>query len=405
MKKSFKEWCLENQDNKLLNEYSKENIYDINDITIGSKKKVIWDGACGHKWESTIGHRIRGRNCPYCNHKKVLKGQNDLLTLSPNIAKEWNYSKNEKSPEEYFEKSNKTVWWICPKGHEYQSRISNRTVLGRGCPICNKERKTSYPEQIIFFYVKQIFPSAINNFKDDESKKEIDIYIPELKIGIEYDGYYYHKNRIYKDKEKDNYFKSKGIEIIRISDKSMKREKSNICTNQIFVPNNKNMYESMKQVMQELSHLLFIDGVWDGIDIEKDSISIMKQTYTREKSKSFASLYPELLESWNWEKNDGINPYFIPAVSGRKFWWKCPKCGFEWKAKVSHRTKRNHGCSQCSGQLPYSNEEEKIIRKYYPIEGIEVLNRLPHYRTKKGLKSKIGRMGLKKSINEHTLDD
>ena len=30
----------------------------------------------------------------------------------------------------------KKVWWICSKGHSYQSTIANRTN-GKGCPYCS----------------------------------------------------------------------------------------------------------------------------------------------------------------------------------------------------------------------------------------------------------------------------
>lgn len=58
-------------------------------------------------WESTISHRIGGRGCPYCAHKKVIKGVNDLMTMNPKIANEWNYNKNEESPDTVFNTSNK----------------------------------------------------------------------------------------------------------------------------------------------------------------------------------------------------------------------------------------------------------------------------------------------------------
>jgi len=35
--------------------------------------------------------------------------------------------------------SNKKVWWKCPKGHEWQSTIENRTH-GRNCPYCSNKK-------------------------------------------------------------------------------------------------------------------------------------------------------------------------------------------------------------------------------------------------------------------------
>lgn len=34
----------------------------------------------------------------------------------------------------------KMAWWICLSGHEYKSKIANRTALGRGCPYCSGQK-------------------------------------------------------------------------------------------------------------------------------------------------------------------------------------------------------------------------------------------------------------------------
>ncbi|MGW1974243.1 zinc-ribbon domain-containing protein [Streptomyces sp. NPDC001889] len=39
------------------------------------------------------------------------------------------------SPEEFGPGSQRRVWWLCPAGHEYQARVSNRS-RGTGCPTC-----------------------------------------------------------------------------------------------------------------------------------------------------------------------------------------------------------------------------------------------------------------------------
>ena len=49
------------------------------------------------------------------------------------------------TPEELTLGSRKTVWWLCtacPCGHahEWQARVSNRVLLGRGCPVCAGKR-------------------------------------------------------------------------------------------------------------------------------------------------------------------------------------------------------------------------------------------------------------------------
>ena len=59
-------------------------------VGFGSTKKVYWICPRGHSYQSRIDHRTVMRSgCPYCSNKKPIVGENDLLTLYPEIASEW----------------------------------------------------------------------------------------------------------------------------------------------------------------------------------------------------------------------------------------------------------------------------------------------------------------------------
>ncbi len=45
----------------------------------------------------------------------------------------------------------------------------------------------------------------------------------------------------------------------------------------------------------------------------------------------------------------------IYAGSGKKVYWKCSTCGFEWIDSVVNRTSRGYGCSSCSGKARETN--------------------------------------------------
>ena len=108
------------------------------DITTGSSKKVWWKCNNGHEWSANISNRNKGRGCPYCSGKRLLPGKNDLASVQPNVAKEWNFEKNDDVvPEEVFAYSNKKYWWICPKGHEWQASPNARSKCN--CPYCGHQ--------------------------------------------------------------------------------------------------------------------------------------------------------------------------------------------------------------------------------------------------------------------------
>lgn len=81
---------------QLMAEWNWEKNIDIepSQLTLGSGKKAWWICNKGHAWMAAIYSRNQGHGCPYCSGRYPVKGKNDLLTVNPTLACEWNYSKN-----------------------------------------------------------------------------------------------------------------------------------------------------------------------------------------------------------------------------------------------------------------------------------------------------------------------
>lgn len=121
--------------------YEKNGNLKPDQFTANSGKKVWWKCGKGHEWQAIIAHRHRGSGCPYCSGRCAIKGETDLQTVNPALAKEWYYKKNgDLKPEHFTANSGKKVWWVCEKGHEWQAKIADRNK-GRGCPVCAKEKR------------------------------------------------------------------------------------------------------------------------------------------------------------------------------------------------------------------------------------------------------------------------
>ena len=100
----------------------------------------------------------------------------------------------------------------------------------------NKPRGTSEKEKEVYKFIKSIYHNKIiRNSRKMLSGKEIDIYLPDLKLGFEFDGTYFHADpRFYKetdlilnrpalevwnnDRNKELLCESKGIKLIRIKE-------------------------------------------------------------------------------------------------------------------------------------------------------------------------------------------
>ena len=123
----YEEGC--NMEEQLRKEWDfVRNTLDINRVTDGSNKKVWWKCNKGHSWEASVKSRTAGRGCPYCAGKKVIEGVNDLATIYPEIAKEWDYERNSSiKPEDVLPRSHKKVWWIID-GKSKIEAIANRTI-------------------------------------------------------------------------------------------------------------------------------------------------------------------------------------------------------------------------------------------------------------------------------------
>lgn len=122
---------------ELIEEWSDKNVdADIRSYTAGSQKKVWWKGKCGHEWQAVIKNRVNGSKCPYCTSHKIKKGENDLSSTRPDIAKEWSERNYPIKPSDVMANTNRKYWWKCDKGHEWKAPVSSRNK-GTKCPYCS----------------------------------------------------------------------------------------------------------------------------------------------------------------------------------------------------------------------------------------------------------------------------
>jgi hypothetical protein len=110
----------------------------------------------------------------------------------------------------------------CSKGHYFEIKSTNYFSRNRSniplCTVCNPIGDSqSIKEKELFQYIQSIYNGEIiQSYRDG---LEIDIYLPDLKLGFEFNGLYWHSEELKKKNyhlEKTNYFKEKGIRIIHI---------------------------------------------------------------------------------------------------------------------------------------------------------------------------------------------
>ena len=317
----------------------------------GSAKKVWWKCKLGHSWKESIKVITSGCRCPYCSGHQVLKGFNDITTTNPDILEEWDYDKNLITPSDLSFGSNIKVWWKCIYGHSYKTDIAHK-ISGRGCPICFSTNQTSFAEQAIFYYIKKFYNDAESRYKNIFSNgMELDIFIPSLNVGIEYDGSFFHSSTrsVKRDLLKYELCKNNNINLIRI--KENKNTNCNNCDYVLYSEWNGNNYDALNTIINNIFSYL---NVKFEADVKRDKYEILG-TYKLNSRNEFSD---NLLKEWNYNKNSGLSIENFSKGSSFKVWWICDK-GHEWEASISKRSS-GRNCPYCSNK--------KVLKGYNDLK-------------------------------------
>lgn len=113
------------------------------EINAGTHKKIWWICERQHSYQASGMKRVgEGTGCPTCANRKILTGFNDMASLAPQLVKHFHPTKNAPdTPYTLSPRTNRTLWWLCERGHEYAARPGNRLQPGGiGCPVCSNHR-------------------------------------------------------------------------------------------------------------------------------------------------------------------------------------------------------------------------------------------------------------------------
>jgi len=79
----------------------------------------------------------------------------------------------------------------CPVHGLFRQRAHHHVSNRQTCPACAAERTTSLQEAEVLEFVKSIYDGTIvENDRTVIHPKELDIYIPDKRLAIEFDGLY-----------------------------------------------------------------------------------------------------------------------------------------------------------------------------------------------------------------------
>jgi hypothetical protein len=135
------------------------------------------------------------------------------------VAAEWHPARNgDLTPFDFRVASEHQAWWLCGAcGHEWASQIGNRTTK-TGCPPCAKTA-ISKDERHLAHELSTVLPVDLGLTHLPglpRYHRDVDICAPSLLMVIEYDGSFWHKDRVEQDMRKSLILSEAGWTVLRV---------------------------------------------------------------------------------------------------------------------------------------------------------------------------------------------
>ena len=301
-------------------------------------------------------------------HKNIRLGREGCKHAKPiSVGDTFGYLKVLASADDYIKPKSKAheKQWLCECicGRQKEILESNlKAHKSLSCGICSN--RVSIPEKMIYYYLSQHFKDIQEQYRPEFlGGKEIDIYIPSLCVGIEYDGYRWHRD-ITGDEEKNDICKSYGISLIRIREPRCPTITNNFYCIETPKPttNGTHMTQPIRDLVDFLNQK-FMCSINVDIDCVRDNADICKRIISTVGFNSLEYLFPEIAKEWDYVKNYPLTPDKVSAHTGKKAWWICPKCNQSYSSVIASRTgSKRHGCRNCQNtKRIYCIELEKTF--------------------------------------------
>ena len=326
------------------------------DTYAGSEIRIFW--VCSknpnHEWDSILYSRVRGTGCPFCSNKRVLRGDNDLATTHPEIAKLWHPTKNVGiSPNEMNSGSQKLIWWQCIEVKDHVWRAPPvRQKLGGRCPDCSPlvaqsgktDLATTHPEIA----------------KEWDFEKNGNLTPQFVKAGSNKSVWWACGKSAHS---------WKGV----VANRARLGRGCPFCANQRILKGYNDLATTHPKIAETWSQknypVLNLDVMagsgkryWWSCDQGHDFLmAVFRRRQGSECNicagkvvaagvNDLASTNPQLLGEWNLERNLPLRPTDVTISSNKKVWWTCAKNKLHiWQSSPNNR-KRN-GCPVCIGYL------------------------------------------------------
>ena len=351
-----KKWILEQFDDEKNAPLTTKDFSKSSDACVWFKFKE-----CGHSCKQRIADKTgkNSKKCPTCLNRNGIG--KSLSSEYPEYAKMFMTSKNGISPDLVSYQNGKIYWWECPRcRNQFMGKVSDVVNGKRVCNECSN-KKRSYPEYCLAYYLLQIDKTREIN-KNLEGYK-FDFFLPKYQLIIEYDGYPWHNKDIARrnDVLKDNICNKHKLKILRIRDSRLNDNK--MLTSSIWYFKYDNSLIFLQKLNGILSDMLGTNINMD-INVTRDSKEIKIYQLKLDKEESLLSCIPDLYDYIDPDNEKNGKPEYVCNESHKiRFWLRHPIYkNLKWSITAHKLFQRKSPYTQ------WINMCVKLISKYPELE-------------------------------------
>ena len=276
-----------------------------------------------------------------------------LAVVAPEVAAEWHPTKNgDLKPSDFTRGSKIRVWWLCPNGHDYDARITDRVSHNYGCPFCSGHR--------VLVGYNDLTAVAPEIAAEWHPEKNGDLKPSDFTRGS--------GKRVW-------WLCPNGHDYAAvIKDRVLQNSGCPFCSGRRVLVGYNDLATVAPEIAAEWHPTK--NGDLSPRDVTKSSNKIVwwicpekheydAAVYLRTKEKpvncpycsgrraligynDLTTVAPEIAAEWHPTLNGDLKPTDVTRCSNTKVWWLCPE-GHEYQAVINNRTTLSSGCPYCSG--------------------------------------------------------
>lgn len=313
------------------------------DTAANSHQVAYWVCAVGHPWDETPENRIRyATGCPVCASKRIRPGINDLVTLEPTMAAEWDAEANQGVDPKHVAPGAKAIFgWAPVCGHRFDRSPAHRRQDPR-CPVCLGKRLyvgendvASQRPDLVLLLESEIDPATVtvSSRKSLLWRRECGhpfrMAVADMAVGTE-PRPCHHCQRP----------SLRGSSPVVADDSGLMdlwdRSENTLDPTAVYISDNRTPIAWQCSQGHTWTRPPRRQKAECGTCIGREVVLISGVN-------DLATVNPALAAQWHPARNGDLQPVAVRPKSNVKVWWLGP-CGCEWEAKVANRS-LGSGCS------------------------------------------------------------